>query len=55
MCALVYLKRQAGDEAGDSKANQEEVCEDEGSGGVDDLLDRFVRATGLTRLPDRKE
>lgn len=50
MCA--YLKRQVRDEAGDSEANQEQVGEDEGSGGVGDLLDLFVGATGLTGLPE---
>lgn len=53
MC--VYLKWQVRDDAGDSKANQEQVGEDEGSGGVDDLLDLFVGAAGLTRLPDKTE
>lgn len=45
-----HLKGQVRDDARHSKANQEQVGEDEGSGGVDDLLDLFARAAGLTRL-----
>ncbi len=52
---LVYLKGQVRDDAGDSKANQQQVGEDEGSGGVDDLLNLFVGATGLTWLPGGTE
>lgn len=48
-----YLKWEVGDDAGDSKANKEYVGEDKSSGGIDDLLDPFVRATGLPRLSDR--
>lgn len=48
----VYLKGQVGDDAGDSEANQEQVGEDEGPGGVDDLLNPFLGATGLPRLPN---
>lgn len=50
MC--VYLKRQVGDDAGDSEADEEEVGEDEGSGGVDNLLNLLVRSSGLSRLPN---
>lgn len=49
-----YLKWQVGDDAGGSKANQEKISKDEGSGGIDNLLDSFVRATGLTRLTNEK-
>lgn len=49
---VVYLKWQVRDDARDSKADQQQVGEDEGSGGVDDLLDLLVRAARLTRLPD---
>lgn len=52
---FVYLKMQVGYDASDSKANQEQVGEDEGSGGVDDLLNLFVWAAGLTKLPERTE
>lgn len=52
---FVYLKLQVRDEADGSKADQEQVSEDEGSGGVDDLLNLFVGATGLTRLPIRTQ
>ena len=51
VCVCVYLKGKVRDDAGDSEANQEQVGEDEGPGGIDDLLDLFVRAAGLTRLP----
>lgn len=49
---LLYLKWQVRDDAGESKAHQEEVGEDEGPGGIGDLLNLFVGATGLTGLPD---
>lgn len=45
-----HLKGQVRDDARHSKAHQEQVGEDEGSGGVDDLLDLFARAAGLTGL-----
>lgn len=45
-----HLKGQITDDARHSKANQQQVCEDEGSGGVDDLLDLFARAAGLAWL-----
>lgn len=45
-----HLKGQVRDDTRHSKANQEQVGEDEGSGCVDDLLDLFARAAGLTRL-----
>lgn len=45
-----HLKGQIRDDARHSKANQQQVCEDEGSGGVDDLLDLFARAAGLAWL-----
>lgn len=45
-----HLNWQVRDDARHSKANQEQVGEDEGSGGVDDLLDLFSRAAGLARL-----
>lgn len=51
---FVYLKGQVRDDACDSKANQEQVGEDEGPRGIDDLLDLFARGTGLTRLPKGK-
>lgn len=49
---FLYLKWQVRDDAGESKAHQEEVGEDEGPGGIGDLLNLFVGATGLTGLPD---
>lgn len=54
-CVLGHLERQVRDDAGDSEADQKQVGENEGSGGVDDLLDLFVRPTGLTGLPGEKE
>lgn len=45
-----HLKGQVRDDARHSKANQEQVGEDEGSGGIDNLLDLFARAAGLTWL-----
>lgn len=45
-----HLKGQVRDDAGHSKAHQEQVGEDEGPGGVDDLLDLFSGRAGLTRL-----
>lgn len=45
-----HLKGQVRDDARHSKANQEQVGEDEGSGGIDDLLDLFAGAAGLTGL-----
>ena len=50
-----YLKWQVGDDAGDSKANKEKISEDEGSGGIYNLLNSFVRATGLTRLSNENK
>lgn len=50
--ACTHLKGQVRNDAGDSKANQEQVGEDESSGGVDNFLDLFVRATRLTGLPE---
>lgn len=46
-----HLEGQVGDDAGDSEANQQQVGEDEGSGGVDDLLDLLVGSAGLAGLP----
>lgn len=46
-----HLKGQIRDDARHSKTNQQQVCEDEGSGGVDDLLDLFAGAAGLAWLP----
>lgn len=54
-CVLRHLERQVRDDAGDSEADQKQVGENEGSGGVDDLLDLFVRPTGLTGLPGEKQ
>lgn len=54
-CVLGHLERQVRDDAGDSEADQKQVGENEGSGGVDDLLDLFVRPSGLTGLPGEKE
>lgn len=51
----MYLEGQVRDDAREPKANQQQVGEDEGSGGVDDLLDLFVRATRLTGLPNGTE
>lgn len=48
-----YLKRQVRHDAADPEADQQQVGEDEGPGGVGDLLDVFVGRTGLTRLPVR--
>lgn len=45
-----HLKGQVGDDAGHSEAHQQQVGKDEGSGGVDNLLDLLARAAGLTRL-----
>lgn len=45
-----HLKGQVRDDARHSKAHQEQVGEDEGPGGVDDLLDLFSGAAGLTGL-----
>lgn len=52
VCVAGHLEREVGDDAGDSEANQQEVGEDEGSGGVDDLLDLFIGSAGLAGLPD---
>lgn len=49
---LTHLKLQVGNDAGDSEANQEQIGEDEGSGGIHDLLDLFAGAAGLTGLPE---
>lgn len=54
VCVTGHLEGEVGDDAGDSEANQQQVGEDEGSGGVDDLLDLFVRAAGLAGLPDQR-
>lgn len=51
----MYLERQVRDDAGDSKPHQKQVGEDEGSGGVDDLLDLLAGATRLTGLPTATE
>lgn len=45
-----HLEGQVGDDAGHSEAHQQQVGEDEGAGGVDNLLDLLSRAAGLTRL-----
>lgn len=49
----LYLQWEVGDDAGDSEAHEKQVGEDEGSGGVDNLLDLFVRTPWLTGLPDQ--
>lgn len=51
MCVSAHLEGQVVDDAGESEDNQQQVGEDEGSGGVDDLLDLFVGSAGLAGLP----
>lgn len=46
-----HLEGKVGDDAGDSEANQQQVGEDEGPGGVGDFLDLFVGSARLARLP----
>lgn len=53
-CVTGHLEGEVGDDAGDSEANQQQVGEDEGSGGVDDLLDLFIRSAGLAGLPGER-
>lgn len=55
VCVSGHLQREVGDDAGDSEANQQQVGEDEGSGGVDDLLDLLVGSAGLAGLPDERD
>ena len=54
VCAhfTLYLEGKVRDDTSESKANQEQVGENESSGGVGDLLDLFAGATGLTRFPN---
>lgn len=54
VCVTGYLEGEVGDDAGDSEDNQQQVGEDEGSGGVDDLLDLFIGSAGLAGLPDQR-
>lgn len=53
-CVTGHLEGKVGDDAGDSEANQQQVGKDEGSGGVDDLLDLLIRSAGLAGLPDER-
>lgn len=53
-CVSSHLEGQVGDDAGESEDHQQQVGEDEGSGGVDDLLDLFVGSAGLAGLPGER-
>lgn len=54
VCVSSHLEGQVGDDAGESEDHQQQVGEDEGSGGVDDLLDLFVGSAGLAGLPGER-
>lgn len=53
-CVTGHLEGEVGDDAGDPEDNQQQVGEDEGSGGVDDLLDLLIGSAGLAGLPDER-
>lgn len=50
-----HLKWEIGNQAGDTKADEEDVGEDEGTCGIGDFLNLFVSAFGLGIIPGNME